>query len=403
MLAAAHSAYAISKLDFPAPIADTADKVSEVKTKVETTYNTTLEKLNKKVEKVTGREGGILFKYIENNATSIVTGAAKGQFYAADFTGSGMWEAMTRELGDVKLDLATATNQLEKYTQAREQEKINKRRAMSEELAKLKAEHEALNLLIKNEEENGTVNEEHKKRFLELEKAIPLLTQEMERIMQEDVTEDEQYKKMQANINERQKKLNDLTRLTSEDELVNLLGTQSAKLFDEDVADEEIEAAYDNIAGKFFLKENEPENSDTIDRITKERKKEYYNAVLNSLHKMVKTYTSINEIKERSEACSNAATGMAQGVFGAAGMRVCVELQNAKVAARYMEALLAQIRMETTQEMQSWKDKYRLEDYEKDLTKFNLDDYVMKKETLFKRAREQAKFILRNNDGFIGF
>ena len=402
-LISSQTAYAISKLDFPAPIADTAEKVGEVKEKVETTYNAALETLNKKVEKITGREGGMLFKYIENNATAIVTSAAKGQFYAADFTGSGMWEAMTRELGDVKLDLATARNQLEKYTQAREQEKLSKRAAMSEELAKLKAEHEALNLLIKDEEEkNGKVSEEHAQRFLELEKAIAHMRQEMEKVMQEDVTEDEQYKKMQAGITEREKKIGELTRLTSEDELVNLLGTESAKLFAEDTPDEETEAAYDNVAGRFFLRENEAENSDTIERIMKERKKEYYKAVTNSLEKMIKTYTSVDEIKERSVACTDAATGMAQGVFGAAGMRVCVELQNAKVAARYMEELLAQIRLETTSEMQSWKDKYRLEDYEKDLTKFNLDDYVLKKETLFKRVREQARYTAQKKLDSIG-
>jgi len=258
-------------------------------------------------------------------------------------------------------------------------------------------------LLIKDEEEkNGKVSEEHAQRFLELEKAIAHMRQEMEKVMQEDVTEDEQYKKMQAGITEREKKIGELTRLTSEDELVNLLGTESAKLFAEDTPDEETEAAYDNVAGRFFLRENEAENSDTIERIMKERKKEYYKAVTNSLEKMIKTYTSVDEIKERSVACTDAATGMAQGVFGAAGMRVCVELQNAKVAARYMEELLAQIRLETTSEMQSWKDKYRLEDYEKDLTKFNLDDYVLKKETLFKRVREQARYTAQKKLDSIG-
>ena len=384
--------YAVSKLDFPAPITDTADKIATTKNKIETFYNTTLETLNAKVEQATGREGAMIFKYIEDNSASIISSAARGQFLSADFTGSGMWDAVKTQLGDAKIDFMRTKNQLDKYTQAREQQKLDRRNAMQRELAALRSEYEALNVKLKEEQEKtGAIsNPEEAQRLIELDERIAKLTTEVESVMQEDVTEEEAYKKMRAELDTQQNKINKLARLTSADEAVRELGTQSLKLFETTTDDEETEAAYETGVNKFFLGKNEPENSDTIERIMRNRKQEYYKAVVNSLETSIRTQTSIEEIQERSLACTDAATEIAQGIFGAAGMRVCVELQNAKVAARYMELLLADIRLTTTAEMQSWHDKYRLEDYDKDFTKFNLDNYVVKEEHLLKRLERKA-------------
>lgn len=58
-------------------------------------------------------------------------------------------------------------------------------------------------------------------------------------------------------------------------------------------------------------------------------------------------------------------------------MKIGADIQNAKIAARYTELLLAEIRFVTMQEMISWNDKFK--NSKKDVTKFNLDDYVYKK------------------------
>lgn len=392
-----YNAQAFMKLDFFAPVADIADKIGKVKTKIETVYNTQLEKLNAKVMKVAGREGAMIFKYIQDNAGAIVTSAAKGQFYAADYTGSGMWDALKSELGDLKLDYAKAQRQLADYVEAREQQKIDKKQAMETELAKMEAEHQALNRSMKELENKGEpIPENVQKRFVELENAIPKMKENIKVVMEKDVTESDTYNKMVKNIEAKQQKVNALVAKTSEDSLVNMLGQKSVDLFSKKADEEETQNLYNEGLQKFFLGEYEPVNPENVERIMKLRKQEYYKAVRNAMETTITTQTSLVEIEERSLACTDAATNQAQGLFGAAGVRICVELQNAKVAARQMELLLAQIRVETTKEMQSWKDKYKMEDYGKDITKFNLDDYVMKKDTLFRKAKNKAKSAINN-------
>lgn len=396
-LIAAHTAYAVSKLDFSAPIADIADKIGKVKIKIETVYNTQIEKLNAKVQKVAGNEGAMIFQYVKKNAGSIVTSAAKGQFYAADYTGSGMWNALKSELGNMKFDYMKAQKQLENYVESREQQKIDQSNAMKAELAKMQSEHLALNKMMKELEDKGEqIPENVQKRFLELEKAIPELQKNIKVVMGKDVKEGNTYEKLKQNIENRQEKINALVAKTSQDEMVDMLGKQSANLFSKKAEDEETKELYDSGVQKFFLGEYEQENPTNIERIMKLRKQEYYKALKNALETTVTTHTSLAEIEERNLSCTDAATNQAQGVFGASGIRICVELQNAKAAARYMEILLAQIRLETTQAMQTWSGKYKLEDYSKDLTSFNLDDYVMKKETLFKKFKEKTNAGIRN-------
>lgn len=386
----AHNAYAISKLDFFAPVADITDKIGKVKIKIEDVYNKQLEILNAKVQKVAGREGAMIFSYLRQNATAIITSAAKGQFYAADYTGSGMWDAIKGELGNYKLDYATLYTQAERYMQAREEEKVKRVAAMEKELLKMQAEKEALNKRYIARTSETQLTDAEIARLKELEIGIPKLQKEIAWEQQRNAAEDAKYQKMRQTLDGQQQKINKLVEKTSREEVVNMLGKQSAKLFDSK-KDEENEELYSLAQDKLFLKKNEPENPDNMDRVRKIRQQEYFKAVKNSMETVVTTYASMEEIKERSLGCSDAATQMAQGVFGASAMRICIELQNAKVAARYMEILLAQIRMETTGDMQFWSDKYKLEDYDKDMTTFNLDDYKMKKQTLFKKVKAKAQ------------
>lgn len=402
MLFAFHNAYAVMKLDFFSPVSDIADKIGKVKIKIETVYNTQVEKLNAKVKKVAGREGAMIFSYVQKNAGAIVTSAAKGQFYAADYTGSGMWDALKSELGDLKLDYVKVQRQLERYVEEREREKLNKKQAMETELTKMEAEYQALNKVMKELEDKGEpIPEDVKNRFLQLEQSIPELKKEKQKVMEKDVKESKTYEKMMEDIRAKKEKVDKLVAKTSEDSLINTLGKKTTDLFSKKAEDDETKTLYENGTQKFFLGEYEPINPENTERVMKLRKQEYYKAVKNAMETTITTHTSLAEIEERSKACTDAATNQAQGIFGASGIRICVELQNAKVAARYMEILLAQIRLATTKEMQTWRDKYKLEDYGKDITKFNLDDYVLKKDTLFRKAKNKAKSAI--NDKITNF
>ena len=71
-------------------------------------------------------------------------------------------------------------------------------------------------------------------------------------------------------------------------------------------------------------------------------------------------------------------------------MKIGADIQNAKIAARYTELLLAQMRFNAMSEIILWNDKYKLNDYSKDFTAFNLDDYVNKKKSLLDKLKDKT-------------
>lgn len=384
-------AYAITKLDFTGPVADILDKIKQEKIKYEEWYKSQLEKLNQKILKAYGAEGAELFKNITGSASSIVTSAAKGQFNAGDFTAKGFMEAMGAQLGNYKLDYANLYNQMEDYVNAQERAKLDKKTAMETELLKLSSQRSALNdLIAQNPDDPG--NADRLKQMDELDKAMADLQKQIKDNDEQQVADDENIKSLENKMKSLQDQINNITAQTSQDNLMKSLQLEAAKLFGHGNTaeqDEDNKELYETALSKLFLAEDEVENTQNVARIMKIRKREYYDALKNSLETVITTYGSIEEIAERSKACREASTKMANGVFGASAMRICTELQNTKIAARYMEILLALMRYETTSEMQIWTNKYKLKDYEKDVTKFNLDDYVLKKENLLKKGKKK--------------
>ena len=59
-------------------------------------------------------------------------------------------------------------------------------------------------------------------------------------------------------------------------------------------------------------------------------------------------------------------------------------IEKAKAASHLTEALLAEMRFKTIQDMVSWNNKNRLYDYKKPVTEFDLDYYELKKTDLLK-------------------
>ncbi|MBR3676729.1 MAG: hypothetical protein IKN71_06310 [Alphaproteobacteria bacterium] len=391
-------AHAFIKLDFTGPVADILDKIKQEKIKYEEWYKSQLEKLNQKVLKAFGAEGAELFKSVTSNATSIVTSAAKGQFNAGDFTAKGFMSAMGAQLGNYKLDYANILNQMQDYVNAQERAKLDKKAAMETELLKLSSQRAALNdLIAQNPDDPG--NADRLKQMDELDKAMADLQKQIKDNDEQQVADDENTKSLENKMKSLQDQISNITAQTSQDNLMKSLQLETSKLFGHGTAaaqEEDNKELYETALSKLFLAEDEAENTQNVARIMKIRKKEYYDALKNSLETVITTYGSIEEISERSKACGEASTKMANGVFGASAMRICTELQNTKIAARYMEILLALIRYETTSEMQIWTNKYKLKDYEKDVTKFNLDDYILKKESMLKKGKNKLNQAIDN-------
>ena len=390
------NAHAFVKLDFTGPVADVVDKIKQEAIKAEELYKSQLEKLNQKIMKAYGQEGADLFRHITGNTSAIITSAAKGQYNAGDFTARGFIDAISRDLANQQIDYATFYQRLEDYVSAQEQAKLDRKVAMEEELMKLASQRTALNDLIA-QNPNDETTDKRKMELDELDKAIASLRTQIKENDEQQIIDDPNKKLLETQLQKYQKQIGKLQENISADNVMGKLQLEAANLFEhgfghrDNAEDESNTEIYKTALSRLFLAEDEVENTETVARIMKARKREYYDALKNSLETVVTTYGSIVEISERSKACAEASTKMANGVFGASAMRICTELQNAKVAARYMEILLALIRYETTAEMQMWTNKYKLKDYEKDVTKFNLDDYVMKKESLLKKAKAKAQ------------
>lgn len=134
---------------------------------------------------------------------------------------------------------------------------------------------------------------------------------------------------------------------------------------------------YTDEVKEVFLGKSEVLNPTTAARVNKNRNKGFYEAHKNLLEVVLNSYKMTAEVSESSEGCLNASTQQADSVFGAMTMRVCTDVQSAKMALQYADLLLAQIWYEAAKDLQSWNDRLQMSNYDKDMTTLNLDDYVL--------------------------
>ena len=391
----AKPADAVMKLEATGPAADVINKIEKIKEKYEDIQSKVMrekERLSKKadalLDKTVGTEGAALFRsYVKENGAGIVKSVASGQFNAGDAVVGGFNDAIKSELGNYKLDYATIMAQAEDMIEAEEKAKLEKERVIDEEIAKLQSEWEAKNKL------NSEVgSEELSKELDEIAFRIADLQKQKTELNNIAVMNSEKQKEISQQLQEKQELIADYNAKLSQDEMLKTLNAEAMSLFSAETDNEEVAAAYADNIDKLFLGRLEFSSSENIGRVRKARQQEYLKAEKNLLRVIVNTYNSIDETKDRMEKCSQAA-GEAQGLFGGNAMRVCVDIQIAKIAAQYMEMLLAQIRHETSSEIQSWSSQYKYPDYKRDYTKFNLDDYVLTKDDLKKDTSDETSGI----------
>jgi hypothetical protein len=395
-------ANATVKLEATGPIADILAKIEKVKEKYEDIQSKILkekEKWTKKaeafMEKTLGTEGAALFKqYVVKPGAGIVSSAAKGQFNAGDFSLSGFTDAMKSELGNYKLDFATLAAQARDTIESDAKAKREKERALEVQMVELRAEWDAkvklMNQLQPEDEMLDTLADD----LDNLSKRIANLEQQKTEISS-DMKAFEQEEKLSKQMNDLQKVMADYSSKINQEDMLKQLNAEALSMFTLKMEEEETDAIYAASVEKLFLGKYEFGNSENLARVRKARKEEFFKSEKNLVNVIVDSYKSIQETGDKMKKCEQARDN-AEAVFGQETMRVCVDVQIVKVAAQYMEMLLAQMRHEASAEIQKWADVYKLPDYSRDYTKFNLDDYVLTKDDLKRKLKNTVSGAVGN-------
>ncbi len=376
------SARAVSKLDFFAQVEEMGKQVQNVKSKVETKYHDNMQSLEEKVLKSSGAEGNALFtmlrKNFEGDAKGIVDNV-KSNVKSGNFEFKSALSSLKQKYAKSQLDWSLAVAAANDYKETLATERRQKLAAINQRAMEIKTE---LELLEKTKE--TTFDYEQKKEELALELAdleAQKTEQEGKQALRDEKAENLEKKakslgKVAANA---EKALTSEGQKQYMEQAVESLFSKGKDGEDgSDAAEEEsqLEDLYGAEIDSFFLGKYEHESSENIARVLKKRKQEYYKSLQNLMRVIIIGTAKGETISNASQEYLGQTT-KADGLYGGMSMKIGADIQNAKIAARYTELLLAEIRFVTMQEMISWNDKFK--NSKKDVTKFNLDDYVYKK------------------------
>lgn len=392
----AGQAAAVHKLDFFAMPEAAMKNVKKVKTEWEEIYGDNMQQLQEKVLRATGYEGAAVFNaFIKPNLDSTIgntTNSLYGQIESGHFDSDALLsnatgtfnqqiKNITSQVNSLNKDLdsafasaATAAQALKDYDDA----KIAARKSKEEEITKRLAELEA--------QQKDKYNQMDPDKVKEAAEEVASLTKQLEELRREDSTTDAEREKLVQKMNTQTASAaniqNQLNALTSESGVSQLVTDELKKFFtikDEEADEEENEKLYANEIDSFFLAKYAYANSDTIAVIDKNRRKAYYEALQNLLRTGVQDISNSKVIEDtsRTYAGEDGQVTKVDGLYGGMSMRIGADIQNIKLAYRFTELLLAEIRYSAIQDIVKWNDKYKLRDYDKDVTEFNLDDYVL--------------------------
>lgn len=386
--------YAISKLDFFTQLENTNKKVQKIKEEWEEKYNKAMSDLEAKVEKAGGQEGKALFNMMrtqmegdaKNIADNVKNNAKNGNFNLKDSV-----KGVTQKYANTKLDLATANSLLSDYKYSLAQERSKKEQEIKTKISLLDAE------------EKLPSTKTDAKRLQEIAQEKADLAMQLKALEDKNSKQNEKMQAMEKQIQKYADEASKLNRELFDEGGKAYMEKATDALFaaaEEDEENEKTEEMYASDYKDFFLGKYEKESSETIARVRYKRQKEYYLALQNLMRVLIIGSAKGKTIADSSENYLVRTTGgetkngekvtAPDGIFGGMSMKIGADIQNAKIAARYTELLLAQMRFNAMSEIILWNDKYKLNDYSKDFTAFNLDDYVNKKKSLLDKLKDKA-------------
>ncbi len=379
------NAWSVSKLDFFAQMEEMGKKVQNVKSKIETKYNSNMKELEKKVMKSTGVEGSAIFLKLKKNFSGDAKGIVdnvKSNIKSGNFDFKSALSPLKQKYAKAQLDWSLAVSAVKDYKEALAATRKKQYGAINQRIMEIKTQLEFL-----EKTKDTTADYEEQKEELALELA-DLESQKTELDGKQSLRDEK--------AEELEKKANSLGKIVAKAEkaftsegqkqymdqaVESLFSTGKDGEDGADAAEEEsqLEDMYGAEVNSFFLGKYEHESSENVARVVKKRKQEYYKALQNLMRVIIVGNAKGKTISTASQKYLEETTKV-DGLYGGMSMKIGADIQNAKIAARYTELLLAEIRFVTMQEMISWNDKFK--NGKQDVTKFNLDDYVYKKKGL---------------------
>lgn len=388
--------YAISKLDFFTQVENFGKSVQKEQEKWEKRYGKALYDLHDKAIKAGGAEGGALFNVLQKQMEgSIVnfTDNVKNQAVSGGKVDLGSaFSDITKNFANAQLTAAMAQSTLDDYKKAVAAERNAKEKDIDEKLMILEAKLK----VIKDD------SEEKEKLAIR----IADLKAEKEDLKNRAALRDEKAEQLQKNATAAAKAVSDLEQTINGQNTQKYLDKITDSLFsgkkdEKDIEAQEEQQQLDDMYGsdiaEFFIGKYEYVGSQNVARVRAKRQQEYYKALQNLMRVLVVGAVKGEEFEKKSEAYLDK-TSKVDGQLGGMAAKIGADVQNAKLAARYLELLLAEMRFNSMVEINSWNDKFK--NTKKDVTKFNLDDYIYKKNSLKDKINNKLQDTISGWQGF---
>ena len=388
--------YAISKLDFFTQVENFGKSVQKEQEKWEKRYGKALYDLHDKAIKAGGAEGGALFNVLQKQMEgSIVnfTDNVKNQAVSGGKVDLGSaFSDITKNFANAQLTAAMAQSTLDDYKKAVAAERNAKEKDIDEKLMILEAKLK----VIKDD------SEEKEKLAIR----IADLKAEKEDLKNRAALRDEKAEQLQKKATAAAKAVSDLEQTINGQNTQKYLDKITDSLFsgkkdEKDLEAQEEQQQLDDMYGsdiaEFFIGKYEYVGSQNVARVRAKRQQEYYKALQNLMRVLVVGSVKGEEFEKKSEAYLDK-TSKVDGQLGGMAAKIGADVQNAKLAARYLELLLAEMRFNSMVEINSWNDKFK--NTKKDVTKFNLDDYIYKKNSLKDTINNKLQDTISGWQGF---
>lgn len=388
--------YAISKLDFFTQVENFGKSVQKEQEKWEKRYGKALYDLHDKAIKAGGAEGGALFNVLQKQMEgSIVnfTDNVKNQAVSGGKVDLGSaFSDITKNFANAQLTAAMAQSTLDDYKKAVAAERNAKEKDIDEKLMILEAKLK----VIKDD------SEEKEKLAIR----IADLKAEKEDLKNRAALRDEKAEQLQKKATAAAKAVSDLEQTINGQNTQKYLDKITDSLFsgkkdEKDLEAQEEQQQLDDMYGsdiaEFFIGKYEYVGSQNVARVRAKRQQEYYKALQNLMRVLVVGSVKGEEFEKKSEAYLDQ-TSKVDGQLGGMAAKIGADVQNAKLAARYLELLLAEMRFNSMVEINSWNDKFK--NTKKDVTKFNLDDYIYKKNSLKDTINNKLQDTISGWQGF---
>lgn len=388
--------YAISKLDFFTQVENFGKSVQKEQEKWEKRYGKALYDLHDKAIKAGGAEGGALFNVLQKQMEGSVvnfTDNVKNQAVSGGKVDLGSaFSDITKNFANAQLTAAMAQSTLDDYKKAVAAERNAKEKDIDEKLM-------ILNAKLKVIKDDSEEKEKLAIRIADLEA-------EKEDLKNRAALRDEKAEQLQKKATAAAKAVSDLEQTINGQNTQKYLDKITDSLFsgkkdEKDIEAQEEQQQLDDMYGsdiaEFFIGKYEYVGSQNVARVRAKRQQEYYKALQNLMRVLVVGSVKGEEFEKKSEAYLDQ-TSKVDGQLGGMAAKIGADVQNAKLAARYLELLLAEMRFNSMVEINSWNDKFK--NTKKDVTKFNLDDYIYKKNSLKDTINNKLQDTISGWQGF---